>query len=562
MSLIGSACDTCKRRKVKCDAEKPCSNCRISHLSCEFRIPSRRRGRKPNKTLKLPTNRDNRVVVASLQTPQHCVEQPHTSLSSPKSITHGVTTVSSQPSKSAIFQDVTRIHTDLVCVVNGLLAPRKVADLIHDCIDLFMQYLFPNTPIAHEPTLRAAASLFSHDGYAALYSHADVSDRQLQLRYLRPFTLITALCAFVISVMPESLVRLQDQLSAPFLQSSLAMLGLYKSSDLENPDSSSLNIRMWHSAASQNMTGKPGAANHYHGEAILLALRLRLHDETALHRDSVAESKLLRLSFWLLYCADKTATVLETRPPILNNFLLNSDFTVLEYGSQEASLLDESQKHYDASFERRLLIGFHLKRRVWSLTSDLILGIKSYANRKNSLANKDVESLKLAELAEAYMVFAGIVDEVPPWLRYIHADSELTDDDTAKYHRACFWTQRSNIMTVFHCSKLVILQKCIHDNIPSVMGLGESQLSWAIRKLEIAQDFLYELKIVPFICFKVQGETAVERIRRVGSILLQLVHNSINETITAQAHSIFTQLLEMLAKLDSRACDELDKEKT
>jgi hypothetical protein len=64
-------------------------------------------------------------------------------------------------------------------------------------------------------------------------------------------------------------------------------------------------------------------------------------------------------------------------------------------------------------------------------------------------------------------------------------------------------------MTVFHCSKLVILQKCIHDNIPSVMGLGESQLSWAIRKLEIAQDFLYELKIVPFICFKVQGETAV-----------------------------------------------------
>lgn len=53
----------------------------------------------------------------------------------------------------------------------------------------------------------------------------------------------------------------------------------------------------------------------------------------------------------------------------------------------------------------------------------------------------------------------------------------------------------------------------------------------------------------------------MERIRRVGSILLQLAHNAINGTVKARADSIFTQLLEILAKLDSKASDELNEEK-
>lgn len=508
MLLHSRACDPCKRRKVKCDTEEPCANCRISRLSCEYRIPSKRRGRRPKKALNLPMDGDvNDKVLSSPRTPELYVEQPHTPLLSPESIVHSVCTPSLL--SIGISHDVSRIHTDLVGVVNGIVAPMTIYDLIHSCIDLFMQYLFPNTPIAHEPSLRAAGSLFSHGSYAGFIRQSTLPDTNLQLAYQRPFTLITALSAFVTSVMPESLVPLQAQLVSPFLQASLAMLRLYESYDLENPDSTSLTIRMWHSAASQNMTGKPGAAHHYHGEATLLSLRLRLHDEAAVQRDSVVESQLLRLNFWLLYCADKSAAALETRPPVLNEFTLGNDFSLLEHGSHGVSLLDESQKHYEDSFEQRLLIGFHLKHRIWSLTSDLVVGIKSYARRNKWPVTKDAELLELAQLTESYMIFAGIVDEVPVWLRYLLAPTELTDDDVAKYHRTCFWTQRSNIMTVFHCSKLVILEKCINNNIPSVMGLDDSPSSWAIRKLEIAQDFLYELKIVPFICLKVQGETTV-----------------------------------------------------
>jgi hypothetical protein len=50
----------------------------------------------------------------------------------------------------------------------------------------------------------------------------------------------------------------------------------------------------------------------------------------------------------------------------------------------------------------------------------------------------------------------------------------------------------------------------------------------------------------------------VERIRRVGSLLLELVENAQNDIIQDRARSQFKQLLDYLAKLDSKASDDLD----
>lgn len=54
----------------------------------------------------------------------------------------------------------------------------------------------------------------------------------------------------------------------------------------------------------------------------------------------------------------------------------------------------------------------------------------------------------------------------------------------------------------------------------------------------------------------------VERVRRVGTILLELVHNADNKTIEGVARSLFERFLDLLAKLDSRASDELAGEPT
>ncbi|KAI9226056.1 MAG: nuclear protein, partial [Piptocephalis tieghemiana] len=41
----GRACDTCRRRKVRCDGESPvCSNCKSVQASCTYNDTARKRG--------------------------------------------------------------------------------------------------------------------------------------------------------------------------------------------------------------------------------------------------------------------------------------------------------------------------------------------------------------------------------------------------------------------------------------------------------------------------------------------------------------------------------------
>jgi hypothetical protein len=49
----------------------------------------------------------------------------------------------------------------------------------------------------------------------------------------------------------------------------------------------------------------------------------------------------------------------------------------------------------------------------------------------------------------------------------------------------------------------------------------------------------------------------VERIRHVGSLLLELVQTAQNDIIQDRSRSQFEQLLDFLAKLDSKASDDL-----
>jgi hypothetical protein len=49
----------------------------------------------------------------------------------------------------------------------------------------------------------------------------------------------------------------------------------------------------------------------------------------------------------------------------------------------------------------------------------------------------------------------------------------------------------------------------------------------------------------------------VERIRQVGTILLRVIQTADNDVIKARADSYFTRLLNILAKLNSKASDEL-----
>ncbi|KAL5619913.1 hypothetical protein FOBRF1_003159 [Fusarium oxysporum] len=547
------ACNACKRRKVRCDGVEPCSNCRISHLDCTYRHPTTRR-RQCVRSIPIDSGQDDHTLDGT-------TDYTFQSSVSPQSLPPPGAESARRDSSHGLdfYPDPAHVHSTLQATAGALLSPEPIADAVRKCVDFFVQYQFPNTPVVHEPTLRAAALLITAENVPPFASPiSSASDFHQQVSYLRKFTLATALCASVMSVLPDRPPSQRVLLAASFLSASRAMLRRYEEHDLEHPDSTSLVIRMWHSAAMQNSTGKVGTSYHYHAEAAYLAQRMRLYNEMSVQEHPKLEVPSLRASFWLLYLADKTSAVLQSRPPILNEQFFKGEFTLLENGHDDNFLLDPRRKVNENSLESRLLVGFHLKRRIWAAAANLLDDVRSLSSRQLAglIQPLDVQQ-EISRLSELYLVLTSLADELPAWLRNPDHGSDWDDEQVTSYQNKCFWTQRSNIMTVFHCIRLVILQGCIDNDFHALVGLNRQSISCATRKIEIVRDFLHELHIVPFYCFQVQGEPAVERIRRVGTILLHLVDNAENDTIERVARSQFDNLLDLLAQLDSKASDEL-----
>ncbi|CAK7217230.1 hypothetical protein SCUCBS95973_003075 [Sporothrix curviconia] len=623
------ACDRCKRRKVRCNGQDPCSQCSRGHSPCERRTALRRPGPRVSKRPADAAGDAGGSERDDAGTGTIAVAHPllaHASADSPLGLPAFSPTLAATSPESIIAPDnlvwgeYLRVRAQLNARSHALLdvhtEARGIEEAAHGCVDLFLQFLFPNTPIAHEPTLRASIPLLSFCSPADPTS-PDTSRAALStlstIATVRRFTLITALCAHIISVVPTRLSRLPKALGVVFFDASRAMLHAYEAYDLEHPDATSLTIRMWHSSCAQNTTGKVGASFHYHTEACCLAQRLRLYDEASLRRvagegdspqDSLLEARLLRANFWHLYMAEKTQMAFRTRAPIIDERICYGGITLRAHHDgdgdgddgevESVPLLDQRQPHSRAGLEQRIFAGFHLRRRIAATAAALIDDIASCGQRRRERdagsaapAPAEKDDAEVSALVERHLHFAALINDVPSWVMHPDrdvnpripsvggsdsstniADSETSEhsedqkdqeeQSTKEYHATCFWAQYCNILPIFHCMRLLVVQACIDHSLPVVVGLAETApWAWASRKLEIVRDFLHGLQATPFVCLEAQGETAVDKVRRVGTILLELLHKSDNATIKAQAETLFKSLLDILSRLDSKACEGL-----
>ncbi|CAK7245430.1 MAG: hypothetical protein STHCBS139747_007011 [Sporothrix thermara] len=664
-TIRAHACDSCRRRKVRCNGQDPCSQCSRAGNACERRTALRRPGPRVAKRPADPSeHREAACKVAgelagspvlSQQSAENSTTPTLWPAPSPAvsavSAASAFSTTSIVASDSLVWSEYLRIRAQLnirfhAAVLSEAPATPEttgppadiITDVAHGCVDLFLQYLFPNTPIAHEPTLRDSIPLLleeGRDGTSPLLGRPVSRSMSGTISIARRFTLITALCAHILSVVPARLSRQPAAMSIVFFDASRAMLHAYEAYDLEHPDVTSLTIRMWHSSCAQNTTGKVGASWHYHTEACCLAMRLRLYEEATLvgvaSRDPL-EARLLRANFWHLYLAEKTQVAFRARPPIIDERLLDGGITLQEHGGMAVGveedeegkeddndndnandaeidavpLLDLHQLHNQASLERRIFAGFHLRRRISASAAALIddltrCGQQRRRRQRDKAAGdgtqapvmspaepfslQDDPDPEVSALVERYLHFAALINSVPPWIMHPDRDANPlipapcsgsgsgsgTDTDTAagkrgeerfsvqSYHTTCFWALNCNIVSIFHCMRLLILQACLDHGLPVVVGLGANTtaLAAAARKLEIVRDFVHGLQAPPFVCLEAQGETAVDKVRRVGAILLKLLDESTNTTIRTQANALFQRLLDLLSRLDSKACEGL-----
>ncbi|KAH6879887.1 hypothetical protein B0T10DRAFT_496357 [Thelonectria olida] len=570
------ACKLCRRRKVKCDGLPTCRNCCTAKTTCHY-SPPKKRGPKPVKWQDTrPTEPPLGPTYAATDSSGE-PESPALSIATNAfSYPASTSPVANSATVNPLFerpdtqtQTAARVHLGLLAGLLAATPSETAASIANHCILLYTQYVFGSTPVCHEATLRATVSRFfvplSDDADPAV-NYARVSrcfaadDERERIGALRSIALLAALCAAVTYVVPESLLP-SKHLTAPlFLRAARETLRIYEDYDLEHPNSSSLGIRLFLSSAMQTATGTRGVAFHILSEAGLIAMRMRLYDESSLEGRGPIEETLLRNAFWQLYVCDKTALVMKDRPVTIHETLFDTGLTLEAHSRNFVPLFGHSGESNSAGIEHRLSEGFHVIRRLWTMAARVIQGMELHSRKAfDAFADMQACQESIAQLSEVYFEMITIANNLPPLVRSLKESSLDSNRESDQHLLDILQRQRTSYLITLHSIKVMVLISAIQFNTTEVMGLSAEPLTLAMRQIELAQDFLNILDSVPFIHLQTDGEHCVDKIRIVGSQLLGLAHDAENDAVKAQANQCAMRLIEMFARLDSKASDVLEQ---
>lgn len=388
---------------------------------------------------------------------------------------------------------------------------------IHKCIDLYMEWIFPISPLACEAHIRTGVATILRvaqnctetlDPNLSGIGEDTSASTNFSLLEMRIFSSLTALCSITCCVVPGNVWPAGNSLAWPLLQASRDILACYQDIDIQTPDSSSIIVR-YYQANAFHALGKTRTSWHVMGEALRLAQEMRLFDEAAYQGVDIVEGQILRNVFWHMHSGDKSAAILNNVPITLHQILLGSTITTDFYGQQNTQLID-AQRHSDApNFEHQLYEGFHICQRMWSTASNVLVDIQVLIH-VHSRFNLDVPNsgLTKAAITDSYMSFSRVIDDLPAWLRD-PMSVKSSDERSERSQRRAFWTQRANLLVTFHCLRLILLQKCAEHGLLSLLGLSEDETMLAFRKTEIASDLLNVAMGVPFEALQANGEPCV-----------------------------------------------------
>lgn len=424
------------------------------------------------------------------------------------------------------------------------------------CFDLFFEYLYPLTPLVHEPSLRDSLSYLTNEFPAA--NNSSTSCGLVEAWPDATFTLVTAVCAEAAFLLPKELFPEGQSVGDIFLNTSRNCLNHYLEADLENPNANSITIRYFHSNC-LHAAGKPKYSWHIFGEATRLAQVMNLHQETSLEGLLPIEAELRRRAFWIVYMGDKSAAILNNRPITIHKFSFELGITT-EYPTgieDEHSILSPGSAATAPDMTRKTCIeGFNANLRLWQNASDLLLEMRLLQDREQqdvSLSGHRplLTGEERSHLDALYIRFITCLDDLPPYLQSYNFAALAGDAEETTLANQ-FLIQCANLQASVRCLRMVITQK-LEGLSYYAPGVEHADL----RRTEIVQDMLRVIHEAPFWSLQVNGEPYVEKIRLIGASLLEIIHRNGTSPIAARARGEFTVLLDLLTRLDSKASDAL-----
>lgn len=444
---------------------------------------------------------------------------------------------------------------------------QTAGDLTADCIDLYLRHLFPITPLVHEVSLRSTWSRTfaygrpphtpDHHGTspATHVSHHSVDGIDVAYHadwpYQRNLALLTAVCATVSSLLPGDLFPSGHLVAGHFLKASRNILRLHHDQDIERPKADSVIIRYLHSICTHAL-GNRRVSWYIMGEAIRLALEMRLYDEASLAGCDPVEAQLRRTVYWQLHTGDRSAAILNERPFSLHQLALDAPLSLRHLSDEDTLLLDATKPWNTPAFMQCINAGFNLSTRLFSSAAAVLLGLRLLDEFAASLSGAaDLVKGQEAAMVDDVLDFRRVLDDMPSWLERPWL-AELSDDAaTADRQRDALWAQHVNLKLTFNCLRLVLLQRAASAGRASLLGFGGDARLMAMQETDVARDLLACIQAAPFQALQVNGEPCVEKIRQAGASLLRISQGG-DPHVSERARTDFQVLLNILTRLDSK----------
>lgn len=511
--------------------------------------------------------------------------------------------VSSSPGATDLNRKIENIHQNLVRSIYEVSDSYWSLDAtVKWCALRYMDVLFGIRPIVSEARISAnlclkPPRLGANLGVLSCSSRPMISSATPEdLEEIRSYTLVTALCAATSYLLSTENDPKGAVIGPIFLHASREMLHIYEHLDVESPDSTSLIIRMFQAGA-LHTDGKLRLSWHLFSAALRLGEQMRLQDPRSLQGLDPIEARLRVMAFRTIRVSARYHRMLENHPL----GICDPAWSALPYSDAEPEIplmINPSPRDFPQGYESQVLIAFNIFEKVWVAASDILTDLECFVRldqRGTSITATLAESHQ-NHFLDPYSSFLGLLDHLPSFL---HSPDSVkhADQAIAEIMGRQFWIQRANLFVTYHCLRMLILNRFAQHGLTTLIGVQSTETMIALRKTEIAHDMNVFVINAPIDSLLVNGEACVScvhlpqdprplgplgislffspsdkqlsastvnlllsqvtKIRYMGATLLEVIHRVQAPQVVKRANSLFSSLLDVLTKLDSRASDEL-----
>jgi hypothetical protein len=301
------------------------------------------------------------------------------------------------------------------------------------------------------------------------------------------------------------------------------------------------------------------------GEAAHIAVTLRMHEESSYEGLDLIECEVRRRTFWLLFGADKSMSILLGRPICLRDEDCTVNFPKElddEYITPSAYL---PQPHGKPS----LVSGLNCITRIFALLGEILVRVRM--DRRNPPQGQ-YASVRLEEIRSLHSRIMSALVHAPEPLRLKQASQPTIplDYGGAGFRQATFAevkdffdnpnASRANALNPFLVmqANLYVTQQLVRFVIEQYRDELETQIRGttdeqrvADDREAVASDLLNILHNIPIQSIATNGPSLVHKVRFVASTLLDAVRKPETAPATAaRAHAYLWDFLSILSEIE------------